>query len=65
MRAIRWCAVATVAGLLYFAGSATAPAQEKAADAKVTFEVAKYDRLGEIVRQHKGKVVVVSFWSTT
>jgi hypothetical protein len=65
MRAIRWCAVAAVAGLLCFAGSGTAPAQEKAADAKVTVEVARYDRLGEVVRQQKGKVAVVSFWSTT
>jgi hypothetical protein len=65
MRLIRWCALVAVVGLLPLARSATVPAQEKAADVKVTFEVAKYDRLGEVVRQQKGKVVVVSFWSTT
>jgi hypothetical protein len=65
MQAIRWWGFSALMALLLLSGRATAPAQEKAADGKVTFEVARYDRLGEVVRQEKGKVVVVSFWSTT
>jgi hypothetical protein len=61
MRAIRWfCLLA----LLALVPAALAPAQEKS-NGKVAVSLAKYDRLGEIVRQLKGKVVIVDFWTTT
>ncbi len=61
MRALPWC---FLAGLLLTL-SAAAPAQEKAAPAKVELKVVKYDGLGDLVRENRGKVVVVDFWATT
>jgi hypothetical protein len=65
MVTIRRWGFSGLVGLLLLSGGAVRPAQDKAVSDKVTFEVARYERLGEVVRQQKGKVVVVSFWSTT
>ncbi len=32
---------------------------------KAEIKVVKYPELGQLVRQHLGKVVVVDFWTTT
>jgi hypothetical protein len=35
-----------------------------AADAKVEVQVVKYPQLADLIKQHKGQVVVVDFWGT-
>lgn len=52
-------ALAWMAGLALFAGASFA------AEAKVDLKVVKYDGLKNIIKQNKGKVVVVDFWSDT
>ena len=52
--------LAVVASLVLLVGGTTlaqAPAPE------VTLKVVKYDELGEIIRQLRGKVVAVDFWA--
>jgi thiol:disulfide interchange protein len=46
-------------------GNATAPAGGKADEAKVEVKVVKLDGLKDLIKQHKGKVVVVDFWADT
>lgn len=31
----------------------------------VALKLVTYDELGDVVRQHKGKIIIVDFWSTT
>ncbi len=38
---------------------------DKADDPKVELRVAKYDEMGKVVRDFKGKIVVVDFWQDT
>jgi hypothetical protein len=38
---------------------------DTADDAKVELRVAKYDEMGEAIRNLKGKIVVVDFWQDT
>jgi thiol-disulfide isomerase/thioredoxin len=49
-----------LAGLLLLLLSSLALAQDKSTEAKLV----KYDQLGEVIRQNKGKVVVVDLWTT-
>jgi thiol-disulfide isomerase/thioredoxin len=58
MRTLRCCAL--LAALL-LPGAAFLSAQEKA-DNKIEVKFVKYDDLGDLVNQHKGKVVVVDCW---
>ena len=48
-----------LAGLLVLLAGSLALAQDKSPEAKLV----KYDELGEIIRQNKGKVVVVDLWN--
>lgn len=50
---------ALLAGLTLAAALSAAPAQEK-----VQVKVVKYAELGQLVRQHLGKVVVLDLWAT-
>ena len=59
MVAIR-CGV--LAGMLLVLGG-LAGAQQPSGG-KVELKVVKYDELGDIIRQNRGKVVVVDFWAT-
>jgi hypothetical protein len=38
---------------------------DKTDDAKVELRVAKYDEMGQAIRDLKGKIVVVDFWQDT
>jgi hypothetical protein len=38
---------------------------DKADDPKIELRVAKYDEMGKVVRDLKGKIVVVDFWQDT
>jgi hypothetical protein len=38
---------------------------DKADDPKIELRVAKYDEMGKVVRDFKGKIVVVDFWQDT
>jgi hypothetical protein len=60
---VRWClGIATLAFLL--PGVGTTPAQGPEG-AKVTLTTAKLDALKDLIKQQKGKVVVVDFWADT
>jgi thiol-disulfide isomerase/thioredoxin len=50
-------------GLLFLLGHS--PAQESGAGQDVQVKLVKYDEMGDVIRQLRGKVVVVDFWSTT
>jgi hypothetical protein len=54
----------TVSRCLPVVAVALLAAGPAAAAEKVELKVVKYAALGEAVRQHKGKVVLVDFWST-
>jgi thiol-disulfide isomerase/thioredoxin len=41
------------------------PAQENGAGQDVQVKLVKYDEMGDVIRQLRGKVVVVDFWATT
>jgi thiol-disulfide isomerase/thioredoxin len=41
------------------------PAQENGTGQDVQVKLVKYDEMGDVIRQLRGKVVVVDFWSTT
>jgi len=38
---------------------------DKADEPKIELRVAKYDEMGKVVRDLKGKIVVVDFWQDT
>jgi hypothetical protein len=38
---------------------------DKAADAKVEVKVVKYAEMGKIIKEFKGKIVLVDFWADT
>ncbi|HEV3203358.1 MAG TPA: hypothetical protein VGY77_03195 [Gemmataceae bacterium] len=50
---------------LVFFGIGLAPAADKVEPGKVEIKVVKYDGLKDIIKQFKGKVVVVDFWADT
>jgi len=61
IRSWRWLVVVAALVLVQ-----AVPAQDpKPATPEVKLEKVKYEKLGEIVRNLKGKVVVVDFWATT
>jgi thiol:disulfide interchange protein len=63
MRIVGWClGIATLAVLC--SGVGTAPAQGPAGD-KVQLKTVKLDGLKDLIKQQKGKVVVVDFWADT
>jgi hypothetical protein len=45
--------------------SAAGPGAGRPADGKVAVRPVKYAELGKVIREFKGKVVVVDFWATT
>ena len=55
------CWAAPLLGLLVVAGPQARP--QEGGDIRV--RVVKYPGLADVVRQHRGKVVVVDFWFTT
>ena len=55
-------AVVLTTSLALFAMSSV-PTTGQQADSQVTLKAVKYSELGDIVRQLKGKVVVVDFWA--
>jgi hypothetical protein len=50
-------------GALVLFACTSAPLAGQQADSEVTLKAVKYSELGGIVRQLKGKVVVVDFWA--
>jgi thiol-disulfide isomerase/thioredoxin len=52
-------------GLLFLLDHGFSPAQAKDANPEVSFNLVKYEEMGDAIRQLQGKVVVVDFWSTT
>jgi thiol-disulfide isomerase/thioredoxin len=57
---MRTVLVCCVAGLLWLLTGSMISAEDKTTDAKLI----KYDQLADLVRQNKGKVVVVDLWTT-
>jgi thiol-disulfide isomerase/thioredoxin len=55
-----WLALLTLLFLLDHS-----PAQENGAGQDVQVKLVKYDELGDVIKQLRGKVVVVDFWATT
>lgn len=51
----------SLAALLLLSGAILA----QPAEPDVTLKVVKYDQLGEVLRQLRGKVVAVDFWADT
>jgi thiol-disulfide isomerase/thioredoxin len=64
MHTLRWGGLLALLGALGLLASGTARTQEKAG-AAVDLKVVKYEGLTELIQQHRGKVVVVDFWSDT
>ncbi len=58
---------AAIVGLvaLIFGNGPTALAQEPSSGASVSVKVLDFKSLGKAVTDHRGKLVVVDFWSTT
>lgn len=63
MRTMRWGWSSLVA--LVMLGTGLVNAADKPAGAKVDVKVVKLDPLKDLIRQQKGKVVVVDFWADT
>ena len=64
MQSIRWRWTVALPALMLL-GNGTVPAGGKADAGKVEVKVVKLDGLKDLIKQHKGKVVVVDFWSDT
>lgn len=61
MRKTGWLALLLIPGFL----STLLPAQAPAAGDAISVQAVKYDGLADAVREKRGKVIVVDFWSTT
>ena len=59
MRCVKWGALAAL-----LLGMGVAVAGAPSSDDKISARQATYADLGKLVRGHRGKVVVVDFWST-
>jgi hypothetical protein len=64
MHNIRWRWIAALPALMLL-GNGPVPAGGKADEGKVDVKVVKLEGLKDLIKQHKGKVVVVDFWSDT
>jgi hypothetical protein len=60
----RWRLCLSLLALGVF-GFRLVPAADKVEPGKVEIKVVKYDGLKDIIKQFKGKVVVVDFWADT
>jgi hypothetical protein len=63
-RALRWLGVPALLACFLF-GALPLRADPKPADAKIKLDSVKYDKMTEIIKGLKGKVVVVDFWADT
>ena len=62
MKSTRWAAVALLTVAALGDRPAFCPGQE---DAKVEVKIVKLEALKDLIKQQKGKVVVVDFWADT
>jgi thiol-disulfide isomerase/thioredoxin len=63
MHVLRGGCLLALLGLLFLLDHS--PGQENGAGQDVQVKLVTYDQMGDVVRQLRGKVVVVDFWSTT
>ena len=64
MQPFHWKWITALSAFLLL-GNTTVPAGGKADEGKVAVKVVKLDGLKDLIKQQKGKVVVVDFWSDT
>src|SRR5262245_35954708 len=50
--------------VIVIAACGVASAQDSSKEPQIEVKVVKYEGLTDVVKQHKGKVVVVDFWTT-
>jgi thiol-disulfide isomerase/thioredoxin len=65
MRLLRGCCRLGLFSLPFLLVHGQSPAQLKGGEQDVQVKLVKYEEMGDVIRQLKGKVLVVDFWSTT